>query len=266
MRSNIATHGFKKKLVALSALITLLATLPQSGAHAASPKLSASQYKQAISSFQGLSFQGLSYPFDSSTLWKDGYYVTPLITELKSRRDFWKSLESKLSKGPIKTYFQDLISQSFVMMNTRDAIYKPGHTSSTDELGPSIYEITKSCVPGETNEFCKTIGSTYTSVSNLWKGQSISKSGVLNTRRIWSNEVRTWPKESNSKGWLNRLLINLDEMIYEKKAGRDISGIFSIFLDEWSSQDGNNDVIDFWPCRDRVYEALGVKLRDNWND
>jgi hypothetical protein len=262
MKTKIATHGFNSRLVALLLAVMLLATLSQSGANAASPKLNATQCKQAISSFQGLYFN----PNDSTPQWMDGYAVTPLISELTARRNLWKSLESKLSKGPVKSYFQDLISKSFVMLNQRDAIYKPGHTSSTGELGGSIYGITKSCVPGETNEFCKTISSTFTSVSNLWKGQSISKSGVLNTKRIWSNEVKKWPKESNSKAWLNRLLINLEEMIYEKKAGRDISGIFTIFLDEWGNTDLNNDVIDFWPCRDRALEALGVKLEDRWND
>ena len=189
--------------------VMLLVTLPQSGAHAASPKLNSTQCKQAISSFQGLYIN----PNDSTPRWLDGYVVTPLITELNARRNIWKSLESKLSKGPVKSHFQDLISKSFVMLNKRDAIYKPGHTSSTGELGGSIYEITKSCVPGETNEFCKTLSSSFINVTNLWKGQSISRSGVLNTKRIWSAEVKKWPAGSNSKAWLDRLLINLDEMI-----------------------------------------------------
>jgi hypothetical protein len=262
MRSKIATNGIKTKVVALLVPVMLLVTLPQSGAHAASSKLSASQCKQAISSFQGL----YRSPNDTTPEWIDGYFVTPLISELTVRRNVWKSLESKLSKSPVKSYFQDLISKSFVMLNPRDGIYRPGHTSSTGELGLSIYQIAKSCVPGESNEFCKTLGSTYASVANLWKGQSISKSGVSNTKRIWSAEVKKWPQGSNSKGWLNRLLINLDEMIYEKKAGRDITGIFSIFQDEWGNTDRNNDVIDFWPCRDRALEALGVKLEDRWNN
>jgi hypothetical protein len=262
MKSKIATRDFNSRLVALLLAVMLLVTLSQSGAHATSPKLNATQCKQAISSFQGLYFN----PNDSTQQWMDGYLVTPLITELNARRNIWKSLESKLSKGPVKSYFQDLISKSFVMLNKRGAIYKPGHTSSTGELGGSIYEITKSCVPGETNEFCKTLSSSFTSVTNLWKGQSISRSGVLNTKRIWSTEVKKWPTGSNSKAWLNRLLINLDEMISEAKAKRDVSGVFTIFLDEWGNLDRSNDVIDFWPCRDRALEALGVKLGDGWND
>jgi hypothetical protein len=241
----------------------LLVTLSQSGTHAASPKLNATQCKQAISSFQGLYFN----PNDSTQQWMDGYLVTPLITELNARRNIWKSLESKLSKGPVKSYFQDLISKSFVMLNKRGAIYKPGHTSSTGELGGSIYEITKSCVPGETNEFCKTLSSSFTSVTNLWKGQSISRSGVLNTKRIWSAEVKKWPAGSGSRAGLNGLVVNLDEMISEAKAKRDLSGVFSIFMEEWGEfTDPYNQENDYWPCRDRALEALGIKLDDRWND
>lgn len=233
--------------------VMLLVTLPQSGAHAASPKLNATQCKQAISSFQGL-FRGL---YDPTTEWSDGYAVTPLISELSARRNIWKSLESKLSNGPIKSYFQDLISKSFVMLNKKDAIYKPGHTSSINELGMSMYQITKSCVPSETNEFCRTLGSTYASVANLWKGQSISRSGVLNTRRIWSAEVKKWPAGSGSRAGLNGLLVNLDEMISEAKAKRDLSGVFSIFMQEWEEfTDPYNEANDYWPCRDRALEAL----------
>jgi hypothetical protein len=240
----------------------LLTTLSQSGAHAASSKLSSSQCKQAILSFQGLYYN----PTDPTPQWTDGYVNTPLISELTARRNFWKSIEPKLSKGPIKSYFQDLISKSFVMINKRDAIYRPGHTSGTGDLGGSIYGITKSCVPGETNEFCKTFPSSLTSVSNLSQGQSISKSGVLNTRRIWSTEVKRWPAGSNSKAWLNRLITSLDEMIAEAKAKRDLAGIYTILLDEWGNIDRNNDVIDFWPCRDLALEALGIFLDDKWDN
>jgi hypothetical protein len=254
MRSKIAIQGFKSRLVPLLVAVMLLVTLPQPSANAASSKLNATQCKQAISSFQGL-FRGL---YDPTSEWEDGYAVTPLISELTKRRNLWKSLESKLSNGPTKSYFQDLISKSFVMLNKRDAIYRPGHTSSTNELGISMYQITKSCVPGETNEFCKTLGSAFTSVANLWKGQSISKSGVLNTRRIWSAEVKKWPAGSGSRAGLNGLIVNLDEMISEAKAKRDLSGVFSIFMEEWDEfTDPYNQENDYWPCRDRALEALG---------
>jgi hypothetical protein len=121
-----------------------------------------------------------------------------------------------------------------------------------------MYQITKSCVPGETNEFCKTLGSAFTSVANLWKGQSLSKSGVLNTRRIWSAEVKKWPAGSGSRAGLNGLIVNLDEMISEAKAKRDLSGVFSIFMEEWDEfTDPYNQENDYWPCRDRALEALG---------
>ena len=238
----------------------LLVTLPQPGASAASPKLNATQCKQAISSFQGLLYN----PVNPTPDWEDGYFVTPLISELTARRNFWKSLEPKLSKGPVKSAFQDLISKSFVMLNKRDAIYRPGHTSSTGELGGSIYEITKSCVSGETNEFCKTFASSFTSVWNLAKGQSISKSGVLNTKRIWSVELKKWPAGSGSRAGLNGLLVLLDEMISEAKAKRNLSGIYSIFIEKWDAfTNPYNQENDYWPCRDRVAEALfGVKLGD----
>jgi hypothetical protein len=238
----------------------LLVTLSQPGASAASPKLNVTQCKQTITSFQGLLYN----PVNPKPIWEDGYLVTPSISELTARRNFWKSLEPRLSKGPVKSAFQDLISKSFVMLNKRDAIYRPGHTSSTGELGGSIYEITKSCVPGETNEFCKTFASSFTSVWNFATGQSISKSGVLNTKRIWSAEVKEWPAGSGSRAGLNGLLVLLDEMISEAKAKRNLSGIFSIFMEKWDAfTNPYNQENDYWPCRDRVAEALfGVKVGD----
>jgi hypothetical protein len=236
----------KRPFTAVFLAAILLVTLTQSGAHAASSKLNASQCKQAISSFQGL--YGGPYPAGFAPLSK---------SELTARRNIWKSLESKLSKGSIKSYFQDLISESFVMLNE--------NLRSTAELETGIYQITKSCVPGETNAFCKTLPSALQSIINFKDGQSISKSGVLNTRKIWSAEVKKWPAESNSKAWLNRLLINLDEMISEAKAKRDLSGVFAVLLEEWQELDKVDSVIDFFPCRDRALEALGVYLDDEWN-
>jgi len=250
--------------------VMLLVTLLQPGASAASPKLNATQCKQAITSFQGLLYN----PVNPKPIWEDGYLVTPSISELTARRTIWKSLESKLSKGPIKSNFQDLIAWSFVALNTRpDANTRPGHvsagrTSSSGALigdsADSIYEITKSCVPGETNEFCKTIGSSFTSVMNLYNGQSISKSGVLNTKRIWSVELKKWPAGSGSRAGLNGLLVLLDEMISEAKAKRNLSGIYSIFIEKWDAfTNPYNQENDYWPCRDRVAEALfGVKFGD----
>jgi hypothetical protein len=242
----------KRPFTAVFLAAILLVTLTQSGAHAASSKLNASQCKQAISSFQGL--------YGDPNL--SGF--PPLSkSEFTARRNIWKSLESKLSKGSIKSYFQDLISQSFVMLNTPNS----GSTqySGSTQLDRGIYEITKSCVPGETNAFCKTLPSALQSVINLSNGQSISKSGVLNTRKIWSAEVKKWPAGSNSKAWLNRLLINLDEMISEAKAKRDLSGVSAVFLEEWQELDKVDSVLDFWPCRDLVSEALGIYLDDEWN-
>ena len=259
MSSRGFLYRIKSYLATLLLLVSLVTLFSQSAANAASPKLNASQCKQAISSFQGLYYN----PTDPAPQWVDGYSVTPLISELTARRNFWKSIEPKLSEGPVKSYFKDLISKSFIMLNTKDAIYKPGHTSSTGDLIDSIYGITKSCVPGETNEFCKSFNSTArTSIYNLLQGQSISKSGVLNTRRIWSTEVKKWPAGSNSKAWLNRLLIDLDEMISEAKAKRDLTGAVTILMDNWL----NEGEIDFWPCRDRVAEALGIFVEDKWND
>ena len=237
----------KRPFSAVFVAAILLVTLTQSGAHAASSKLNASQCKQAISSFQSL-FGG-PYPSGFPPLSK---------SELTARRNIWKSLESKLSKGSIKSYFQDLISQSFVMLNTPNS----GYT----QLERGIYEITKSCVPGETNAFCKTLPSALQGIINFSNGQSISKSGVLNTRKIWSAEVKKWPAASNSKAWLNRLLMNLDEMISEAKAKRDLSGVSAVLLEEWQELDKVDSVLDFWPCRDLVSEALGVYLDDEWND
>ncbi len=243
-----------KVLTATVMTLSMVVMPVSSPANAAPSKLNAAQCKQAISSFQGL-FRGL---YDPTTEWKDGYAVTPLISDLTKRRNLWKSLESKLSNGPTKSYFQDLISKSFVMLNKRDAIYRPGHTSSTNDLGISMYQITKSCVPGENNEFCRTLSSAFTSVANLWKGQSISKSGVLNTRRIWSAEVKKWPTGSGSRAGLERLIVNLDEMIAEAKAKRDLSGVFNVLMEEWDEfTDPYNQENDYWPCKDRALEALG---------
>ena len=254
MSSTRFPSRIKAHLASLLLLVLISVTFPQSDAHAASSKLNASQCKQAISSFQGL-FHGL---YDPTSEFEDGYAVTPLISELTARRNLWKSLELKLSNGPIKSYFQDLISKSFVMLNPRDGIYRPGHTSPTNELGISMYQITKSCVPRETNEFCNTLLNSYTSVANLWKGQSISKSGVLNTKRIWSAEVKKWPAGSGSRAGLNGLLVNLDEMISEAKAKRDLTGVFRIFMQDWNEfTDPYNQENDYWPCRDRAMEALG---------
>ena len=80
---------------------------------------------------------------------------------------------------------------------------------------------------------------------------------MLNTRRIWSAEVKKWPAGSGSRAGLNGLLVNLDEMISEAKAKRDLSGVFSIFMQEWEEfMDPYNEANDYWPCRDRALEAL----------
>jgi hypothetical protein len=99
---------------------------------------------------------------------------------------------------------------------------------------------------------------------NLYNGQSISKSGVLNTKRIWSVELKKWPAGSGSRAGLNGLLVLLDEMISEAKAKRNLSGIYSIFIEKWDAfTNPYNQENDYWPCRDRVAEALfGVKLGD----
>jgi hypothetical protein len=55
-------------------------------------------------------------------------------------------------------------------------------------------------------------------------------------------------------------------MIAEAKAKRDLAGIYTILLDEWGNIDRNNDVIDFWPCRDLALEALGIFLDDKWDN
>ena len=249
MRSKLTIHELKSMLLPSFLAAILLVTLTQSGAHAASSKLNASQCKQAISSFQGL----IGNQYGPTTA------ATPSKSELIARRNIWKSLESKLSKGSIKSYFQDLIANSFVVLNMKTLV--------PIELGREIYGITKSCVPAETNEFCKTFPGAEATISNLWYGQSISKSGVLNTRRIWSAEVKKWPAESSSKAWLSRLLINLDEMISEAKAKRDLSLVMELIQDEFKRKKGNIDsAIDFWPCRDMALEALGVYLEDEWND
>jgi hypothetical protein len=69
------------------------------------------------------------------------------------------------------------------------------------------------------------------------------------------------PAGSGSKAWLNRVLINLDEMISEAKAKRDLRGIFSIFLEEWEeATDPCNEANYYWPWRDRAAEALGINF------
>ena len=66
------------------------------------------------------------------------------------------------------------------------------------------------------------------------------------------------PAGSGSKAWLIRVLINLDEMISEAKAKRDLTGVFRIFMQDWNEfTDPYNQENDYWPCRDRAMEALG---------
>ena len=51
---------------------------------------------------------------------------------------------------------------------------------------------------------------------------------------------------------------NLDEMISEAKAKRDLTGVFRIFMQDWNEfTDPYNQENDYWPCRDRAMEALG---------
>jgi hypothetical protein len=253
-------HRVKSYLVALLLLVSLIVTFPQSAANAASSKLNASQCKQAISSFKGLydpagGLQVSGWKWDPVTGSAIGE-VKPPISKLVSSRKTWKSLETSLANGSTKSGFQLLIEEAYMVVTTGRANGNEGRVSLF--WTSAIVEITKSCLPPESNEFCRTINSSLTSISNLQRGISISKSGVLNTKRIWANEVKRWPPQSNSRAWMTRLLTYLDEAISETKAKRSTMAALGLFYDDWSNLDLNNDVIDYWPCRDRVADALGL--------
>jgi hypothetical protein len=261
MSSNTATHGFKTRLVALLVPLMLLTTLSQSGAHAASSKLSSSQCKQAISSFKGLydpvgGLQVSGWIWDPVTGSAIGE-VEPPTSKLVSSRKTWKTLESRLASGSAKSGLQALIGEAYTIITTGRANGDGGRVSLY--WTSAIVEITKSCLPVESNEFCKTFSTSFNSVWNLATGQSISKSGVLNTKRIWSTEVKKWPAGSGSRAGLNGLLVTLDELISEAKAKRDLIGIMNIFMDEWDEfTNPYNQENDYWPCRDRVADVLGL--------
>ena len=57
---------------------------------------------------------------------------------------------------------------------------------------------------------------------------------------------------------MTRLLSYLDEAISEANAKRSTMAALNLFYDDWRNLDLNNDVIDYWPCRDRVADALGL--------
>jgi len=253
-------HQIKPRLATLLLLVSLTVTFPQSDAHAASSKLNASQCKQAISSFKGLydpagGLQVSGYIWDPVTGSAIGE-VKPPTSKLVSSRKTWKTLESSLANGSTKSGFQALIGEAYTVITTGRANGNEGRVSLY--WTSAIVEITKSCLPVESNEFCRTINSSLTSISNLQRGMSVSKSGVLNTKRIWANEVKRWPLQSNSRAWMTRLLSYLDEAISEANAKRSTMAALSLFYDDWSNLDLNNDVIDYWPCRDRVADALGL--------
>jgi hypothetical protein len=238
----------------------MIAFLVQHEARAASPKLNSSQCRQAIASFQGLydpagGLQVSGYiwdPVNGSAIGE----VKPPISKLVSSRKTWKTLESNLSSGTAKYGFQVLIEEAYTIITTGNGGGNEGRVSMIWNL--AITDITKSCLPPESNEFCRTIGSAFTGVSNLGSGQALSKSGILNTKRIWSNEVKKWPAQSNSRAWMKRLITYIDEMISEAKAKRSTMAAYSLFIDEWGNLDRNNDVVDYWPCKDRVADALGT--------
>ena len=237
----------------------LISFLVQHEANAASPKLNSSQCRQAIASFQGLydPAGGLKVAgYEPDPVTGQSVEFKPPISKLVSSRKTWKSLESNLASGSAKSGFQVLIEEAYTIITTGSGGGNEGRVSMLWNL--AITDITKGCLPPESNEFCRTIGTAFTGVSNLWNGQTISKSGVLNTKRIWSNEVKKWPAQSNSRAWMKRLLAYIDEMISEAKAKRSTMAAYSLFLDEWGNLDSNNDVVDYWPCRDRVADALGT--------
>jgi len=254
-------HQSKPRLSTFLLLVSLTITFPQSDAYAASSKLNASQCKQAISSFKGLydpagGLQVSGYIWDPVTGSAIGE-VMPPTSKLVSSRKTWQTLESSLANGSAKSGLRALIGEAYTIITTGRANGNEGRVSLY--WTSAIVEITKSCLPVESNEFCKTFASSYKSVWDLATGQSISKSGVLNTKRIWSAEVKRWPAGSGSRARLNGLLVTLDEMISEAKAKRGLIGIFEIFMDQWDEfthpYDREND---YWPCRDRVADVLGL--------
>ena len=262
MSSLISSRSAKAMLTAFLILLSAVFMNPHDMAYAASSKLNPSQCKQAISSFKGLydpagGLQVSGMKLNPETGVSEGV-INPPISKLVSSRKIWKSLESSLANGSIKSGFQLLIEEAYTVVTTGRATGNEGRVSLF--WNASITEITKSCLPTEPNEFCRTINTSLLSISNLQNGMSVSKSGVLNTQRIWVNEGRKWPAESNSKAWLTRLLGYLDEAIAESKAKRATSAALRLFFDDWSNLDMNNDVIDYWPCRDRVADALGAPL------
>lgn len=253
--SRIKTH-----LAFLLLLVLITVMFPQSDAHAASSKLNAFQCKQAISSFKGLydpagGLQVSGYIWDPVTGSAIGE-VKPPTSKLVSSRKTWKTLESSLANGSTKSGLQALIGEAYTVITTGRANGNEGRVSLY--WTTAIVEITKSCLPAESNEFCRTINTSLTSISNLTRGISVTKSGILNTKRIWDNEVKRWPLESNSRAWMIRLLSYLDEAISEAKAKRSTMAALSLFWDDWGNLDRNNDEIDYWPCRDRVADALGL--------
>lgn len=254
--------GLKKTTVVSLLLIFFVLNQPINIASAAPSKLSSSQCKQVIQGFRtlvdpvyGLAVSG--YVRDPENNLPIGE-VKPPISKLGGLRKSWQSLEQRLGSGPLKIDFRNLIDVTYTIITTKNG------SGSDNTYATSIYKITKSCLPAESNEFCRTLATSLEGAANLWKGQSLAKSGVLSTKRIWSSEVKKWPATSNSRAWMNRLLTYLDEMISEAKAQRSSSAAYRLFLDEWDNTQRNNEVIDYWPCVDRVEEALGFPKNVNF--
>lgn len=247
----------KIRIVALTALFTLIST--SNSLAATTSKLNVSQCKKVISSFQGLYDPAgglkVSGPIQDSNSGSSLGMATPPISKITKSRNVWKSIEPTLTNGTLKFELQSLIEEAYKIITTGTANGNEGRVSLL--WNKAIVDLTKSCLPKESNQFCLSIQGALESVSSLLEGKSLAKSGITSTRKIWSEEVKKWPSQSYSRAWMNQLLTYLDEIITEAKAGRSITVAATLFYEEWNKTDQTGNLLDYWPCIDRVAEALG---------